>query len=171
MSISIDGLNDLIKYLKAYRKSIPEREKLCLKLLAEIGINEASVRFKTAQYDGVNDVMMTGPKWIDSNKIAIYAVGNAVAFIEFGTGITYSEQHPKADEFGMQRGQFGKGKGKQQAWGYYGVGGSYGEYIKTTPKGDVYLTYGNPPNAVMYETGKVIEQQILSIVKQVFSFD
>lgn len=171
MSVKIDGLSDLISRLKGYRNSIPEREKLCLKLLAEIGIDEANVRFKTAQYDGFNDVVMNGPQWIASNKIAIYAVGDAVAFIEFGTGVHYSEEHPKADELGMFRGEYGQGKGSQQSWGYYGTGGSFGEYLKTTDKGEVYLTYGNPPNAALYETGKVLEEQISSIVRQVFRFD
>lgn len=171
MSINIDGLSDLIQRLKAFRQSIPEREKLCLKLLAEIGIAEADIGFKNAQYDGAKDVMITGPKWLDSNKIAIYAVGDTVTFIEFGTGVTYFDKHPKADEFGMQRGEFGQGKGKQQSWGYYGSGGTYGEFVRSTDKGDVYLTSGNPSNAVMYETGKAIEEQTLSIVRQVFRFD
>lgn len=171
MSINIKGLNDSITRLELFEKSIPQREQKCLKLLADIGIDVANVRFSQAQYDGENDVAVTGPKWIDSNTIALYAVGKSVAFIEFGTGIVYSEQHPLADELGLQRGSYGKGKGNQNTWGYYGEQGSNGKYIKSSDKGNLFLTHGNPPNRAMYEAGEAVRKQILSIVKQVFSFD
>lgn len=171
MSVTIEGLSDLIKSLNQYKNTLNEREQNCLKLLADIGIDVANIRFSQAQYDGENDVTVTGPKWVDNNRIAIYAVGDAVAFIEFGTGIVYSEQHPLSNELGLQRGTYGKGKGNQNTWGYYGEKGSNAEYLKTTDKGDLFLTRGNPPNRPMYDAGKNIQQQILSIVKQVFSFD
>ena len=55
-----------------------------LEKLADIGVREASVRFTTAMYDGVNDSHVT-LKPVD-NGYAILAEGNAVAFIEFGAG-------------------------------------------------------------------------------------
>ncbi len=171
MSVNIEGLSDLTKSLNQYQKTLIEREQKCLKLLADIGIDAANIRFSQAQYDGNNDVTVTGPKWIDSNKIAIYAVGDTVAFIEFGTGVFYSEEHPLSNELDLQRGAYGKGKGNQNTWGYYGEKGSNGEYLKTTDKGDLILTHGNPPARAMYDASETIQKQILSIVKQVFSFD
>lgn len=171
MSIKIEGLSNLISSLKAYEKTVRERERICLERLAEIGIDEANVRFTRAQYDGTNDVTVTAPQWLSPTKIAIYATGNSVAFIEFGTGVFYSEQHPLSDEIGAGRGTFGQGKGSQNTWGYYGEGGTNGVYLKSTEKGDVYLTHGNPPSRAMYEADKAIQKQILTIVKQVFSFD
>lgn len=171
MSIRIEGLSDLIKTLKQYQNTLDEREQKCLKLLADIGIDTAKVRFSQAQYDGRNDVEVTGPKWIDKNKIAVYAEGESVTFIEFGAGVVFSKKHPLADELGFERGLYGIGKGNQTTWGYYGEKGTDGKFLRTTDKGDLYLTHGNPANRPMYDAGKAIQEQILSVVKQVFRFD
>ena len=56
--------------------------------LARIGMQEASVRFSTAQYDGTNDSNVTIEK--TQNGYNVVANGNAVAFIEFGAGVHYN---------------------------------------------------------------------------------
>ena len=171
VSVKVQGLEELKSKLINYRNSFDSKQKECLRRLAEIGIDEAKVRFGNAQYDGTNDVIVNSPQWISDNRIAITATGESVAFIEFGTGVFYSEQHPYANEMNIQRGTFGQGKGSQNTWGYYGEGGSNGEYLKSTDKGDLYLTHGNPPARAMYEASKKMQGEILRIVKEVFNFD
>jgi len=171
ITFKIHGLDELIHHMESYKNSLPERKKECLKRLAEIGVDVAKVRFSTAQYDGTNDVSVNAPQWLDSSRIAVSATGKAVTFIEFGTGIFYAEQHPLADEMGMERGSYGQGKGSQSTWGYYGEGGTDGKLLRSTDKGDLYLTHGNPPARAMYEASKKMRDKVFEIVKEVFSLD
>lgn len=169
--IRIHGLEELINRIESYKSSLPAREREYLERLAEIGVDVAKVRFSSAQYDGTNDVKVNAPQWVDGNRIAVCASGNAVTFIEFGTGVFYTEQHPLANEMGMERGGFGQGKGSQSTWGYYGEGGTNGKFLKSTDKGDLYITHGNPPARAMYEASKEMRDKALEIAKEVFSFD
>lgn len=171
LTVKIDGLNDLLKRYEDYRKSMPERMRTCLRRLAEIGVNTADVSFKTAHYDGINDVVVEPFKWYGNNRVVISAVGNSVTFIEFGTGITYADDHPLAQEFGMIRGEFGQGKGKQDTWVYYGEEGTMGEWLKTVNNQYAIRTHGNPANRSMYNAGKEIENKVLEVVREVFKFD
>ena len=70
---------------------------------------------------------------------------------------------------GAVRGGYGQGKGNQSSWGYYGEAGTNGRIIKTTDKGDLVITRGNPPARAMYEADKAIMSQILKIAKEVFT--
>lgn len=166
--VTVKGLDSLIKRLNTMQKQLQSRIPIFLKRLAQIGVNTASVRFKAAQYDGINDVNVSA-KMQGSNTIVITASGKAVLFIEFGTGITYSEEHPKASEMGAIRGGYGQGKGNQSSWGYYGEAGTNGTKIKTTDKGDLIITRGNPPARAMYEAEKELKSKILKIAKEVFT--
>lgn len=166
--LKIDGLESLIKRVKRLPETLETNKKDFLKKLAEIGVNTSSIRFESAQYDGVNDVTVD-VEWVDDNTLLVVARGRAVTFIEFGTGITYTEQHPLADELGMVRGGYGKGRGKSSRWGYYGEKGTHGKLIRTTDKGDVILTSGNPPAKAMYEAGKEMRDKISEIAREVFT--
>lgn len=166
--VTVKGLDSLIKRVNTMQKQLQSRIPLFLERLAQIGVDTASVRFKSAQYDGVNDVNVSA-RMKGSNTIVITASGKAVLFIEFGTGITYTEEHPKASDMGAVRGGYGQGKGNQSSWGYYGEAGTNGRVIKTTDKGDLVITRGNPPARAMYEADKAIMSQILKIAKEVFT--
>lgn len=170
ISVAIKGLSELKTKMQKYRGSMSERKKEFLTRLAEIGVDTASVSFKTAHYDGVNDVTV-GSKWCGSNTLIISATGQTVTFIEFGTGVTYADAHPLAQEFGMIRGEYGQGKGKQESWVYYGETGTMGEWMRTTDNKYVIRTHGNPANRCMYDTGKKMRDEIEKIAKEVFRFD
>lgn len=166
--VTVKGLDSLIKRLNSKQKQLQSRIPIFLERLAQIGVNTAAIRFKSAQYDGINDVNVSA-KMKGSNTIIITASGKAVLFIEFGTGITYSEEHPKASEMGAIRGGYGQGKGNQSSWGYYGEAGTNGRVVKTTDKGDLVITRGNPPARAMYEAEKELKSKILKIAKEVFT--
>lgn len=169
MKIRVTGLDSLIKKLKAYQKSLAEKQHCFLEELVKVGIDVASVKFQTAQYDGDNDVVVNGhPEWIGDNKLFLTATGKAITFIEFGTGVHYTEQHPQAAEFGAIRGAYGQGKGSQDSWGYYGSLGTNGRVIRETDKGSVVLTHGNPPARAMYDSAKEMRNQIVNIAREVF---
>ena len=154
-----------IKELKAYKQEFLKKEKRLLEGLAEIGIKEATVRFTTAAYDGINDVSVE----LDTikNGYVIKAEGRAVFFIEFGTGVYYnpSEPYPIPRPEGIVGiGEFGKGHGKRKAWGYEGEPGTNG---KLTDKG-IVITRGNPAAMPMWYASEEIKNSVLRVVKEVF---
>lgn len=170
--VSVSGVDRLISKLKSYQKTLKNKQKKLMERLAEIGIDVASAKFSTAQYDGENDVIVDKvPQWSGEDKLIVSATGNSITFIEFGTGVHYAEQHPKAMEFGAVRGEFGQGKGSQDSWGYYGVPGTNGRVIKTNEKGTLVVTHGNPPARAMYDAGKEMRSRIVEIAREVFGND
>lgn len=169
ISVKLDTLDDAIKTIKKLRESLARKTDMIANRLAEIGLGTASVKFVVASYDGENDVSLS-VKEIAPGHYVVQASGKSVLFIEFGTGI-YNPEHPLANELAMRHGEYGQGKGKSRSWGYYGKPGTNGKYLKTTTKGDVYITKGNPPAMAMYQAGQEVEETILSIVKEVLKND
>lgn len=164
------GLENLYKKLDGLTSRIDVKQELFLSKLAEIGIKTADIKFKTAQYDGFNDVAVNqAPIWVDDKTLIIEAAGNAVAFIEFGTGVNYTQEHPTAGKVGAVRGAYGQGKGKQRAWGYYGVPGTHGRVVRMIASNHmVVLTEGNPPARALYDAGQEIRRHIKQIATEVF---
>jgi hypothetical protein len=157
MSLSTKDVAHAIKELKAYRDSIERLEKQLLEELANIGLNEARVGFTTAMYDGVNDSDVT-LETIE-NGYRIVAKGEAVAFIEFGAGVYHNptEPYPKARPDGIVGiGEYGKGYGKRQAWGY------------KDESGELHITHGNPAAMPMWHASEEMRNSILKIAKKVF---
>ena len=147
-----------IKELNAYKQDFLKKEKQLLEGLANIGIKEASVRFTTAMYDGVNDVSVR----LDTTKngYAIVAEGQAVAFIEFGAGVYHNpgEPYPNPRPNGIVGiGEYGEGKGKRKAWGYL------------SEDGEVVITRGNPAAMPMWYASEEIKNSVLKIVREVWS--
>ena len=146
-----------IKDIKQFKREFLEREKRLIEGLAEIGLKEASVRFTTAMYDGTNDVSVT----LDTtnNGYVIVAEGKAVAFIEFGAGVYHntSEPYPNPRPNGIVGiGEYGKGKGKQKAWGY------------VNENDEVVITRGNPAAMPMWYASEEIKNSVLKVVREVF---
>lgn len=166
--MKITGIDKLISRLTNLANAGDSKMREFLEKLAAIGVSVAAVKFGNAQYDGDNDVKVLNPQWVSDKRLEIVAVGNAVTFIEFGTGITYNEQHPKASELGFNRGSYGQGKGARPSWAYYGIPGTNGRIVRDTSLGSVILTEGNPPARAMYDASKEIRNNILKIAKEVF---
>ena len=125
----------------------------------------ARINFSNARYDGTNDVQV---EVSDRGELrsAVVATGKAVLFIEFGTGVNQPDGHPEQQ---YQRGTYGKGYGKFNAWGYYGEPGTNG-IVKPVKKGSrqLVITRGNPSNMSMYDAKKHLEQNISEIVRRCF---
>jgi hypothetical protein len=146
-----------IQELKRFKQEFLEREKRLIEGLAEIGIKEASVRFTTAMYDGVNDVSVHLDK--TNNGYVIVAEGKAVAFIEFGAGVYHngSEPYPNPRPDGIVGiGEYGEGHGKRKAWGYL------------DENGELVITRGNPAAMPMWYASEEIKNSVLKVVKEVF---
>lgn len=158
ITITLDekSINAAIKEVARYKKWVDEKTKLLIEKLAIIGAQEASVRFASAMYDGNNDVTVevspTDRGWV------ITASGEAVAFIEFGSGVYHNpgEPYPLPRPQGIVGiGEYGKGMGKRQAWGYY-------------DNGELVITRGNPAAMPMWYATTEMEREVLRIAKEVF---
>lgn len=166
--LSQRGIDTLLREIESYTVWLKERSQVLLDRLAQAGFEVASARFAKAVYDGTNDASVSLETRSEGVR-AVVAVGASVLFIEFGTGVTYPDNHPQAAELGMKRGEYGKGHGKQSSWGYYGDPGTNG-VVKTKKDGStVVITHGNPANMPMYETVKELEAMLPELVKEVFS--
>ena len=166
--LSQRGIDTLLREIESYTVWLRERSRVLLDRLAQAGFEVASARFAKAAYDGTNDASVSLEMRSEGVR-AVVAVGASVLFIEFGTGVTYPDNHPQAAELGMKRGEYGQGHGKQSSWGYYGDPGTNG-VVKTKKDGStVVITHGNPANMPMYETVKELEAMLPDLVKEVFS--
>ena len=155
--LSSKSIGKAIKALKSYRDSIEVKTNKLLEELAYIGVKEASVRFTTAIYDGVNDSSVT----LDpiENGYCILAEGRAVAFIEFGAGVYHNpgEPYPNPRPDGIVGiGEYGKGYGKRQAWGF------------RNEDGDLVITRGTPAAMPMWYASEEMRNAIISKFKEVF---
>lgn len=166
--LSIPAYDSLIRKIEDLGNWQSDRAIVFADRLAQEGMEIASVKFSQAVYDGTNDVSVTvEPR--GNNIRAVVATGGATLFIEFGTGVTYPDDHPEAGELGMKRGEYGQGHGKQHSWGYYGDPGTNGVLKEKKNGGFVVITHGNPANMPMYETVKELQDRLTEIAKEVFS--
>ena len=165
LSLNTKDINRAIKELEKYKQELLRKERRLLEELSILGFHEATVRFATAIYDGVNDVT------VDLDEVGkgfvIKADGEAVAFIEFGSGVYHnsSEPYPNPRPEGIVGiGEYGQGKGKRKAWYYKGEPGTNGEI---NSKG-VVKTRGNPAAMPMWYASEEMKKSILKIAKEVW---
>ena len=166
--LSQRGIDTLLREIESYTVWLKERSQVLLDRLAQAGFEVASARFAKAAYDGTNDASVSMETRSEGVR-AVVAVGASVLFIEFGTGVTYPDNHPQAAELGMKRGEYGQGHGKQSSWGYYGDPGTNGVVKMKKDGSTLVITHGNPANMPMYETVKELEAMLPDLVKEVFS--
>lgn len=162
-TIRIDGIseaaiNAAVQDLRRYAEWVERKEAELIAKLAEHGKNVASVKFAGAAYDGTNDVSVR----VDStgSVAVIYAEGEAVAFIEFGSGAEMGYGHPDAGKHGLGPGTWstdeslgGKGHWNNPNGWYY----KHGE-----------KSHGNPPAMAMYDAVQAMTTEITTIAKEVF---
>lgn len=137
--------------LDEYFADLIEKANTVCERLATIGAVRASLDFSRAIYNGTNDVAVTVEP-ID-NGYAIHATGNAVLFIEFGSGASYGYGHPEPEGYGP--GTYpGKGHWDDpNGWWY----------------GNHEHSYGNPPAAAMYNAKQDVLQEVQRIADEVFA--
>ena len=151
------SIDDIIKGLESYKRSLKVKADALVKALAEAGATNVSLVYATTPYTGHKNADVTveerGP-----GKYAIVASGQTVLFLEFGAGVTYGNGHPNQMEYGP-----GTYPGQTHAMdpgGWYLPKDVFG-------KSGVH-TYGNAPSAAMYQTGKGLREMVEQAAKAVF---
>lgn len=151
----------VIVQLRQYKQSLNGKIKIFVERLGSLGVNTAAIKFRAAKYDGDNDVNVSA-EWIGDTSLRVVASGEAVLFIEFGSGLG-GYGHPQAKEFGYGPGTYSDDES---------IGGK-GHW--TDPEGWYYRhgekSHGNPPARAMYDAGKEMRLQIVQIAREVFAND
>lgn len=173
IQLSEASIKSGIKQLDDYKKTLSVKcDKLVQRIVRELLVPSIQVNMLTVQYDGMEPNITVTSEKLSEGKWAAVASGENLCFIEFGTGVTYPDDHPKAAKLGMIRGSYGQGKGKQLAWGYYGEAGTNGKVIKSTDKGDLVITHGNPANKPVWNAVKTLSlTKVGQIAQEVFASD
>ena len=154
--ISEDNIDAAVQELRRYADWVEQKETELRSRLASRGATVASIQFARAIYNGVNDVSV---RVDDTGSVAvIYAEGESVAFIEFGSGKQYGYGHPQAGEHGLGPGTWSDGPDGKGHW--------------ENPKGWWYghgqHSYGNPPAMAMYNAVQAMTEDITQIAREVF---
>jgi hypothetical protein len=151
------SISDAVKELRGYATWVSKKETELRLRLAQLGATVASIHFSRAIYNGSNDVSVR----VDStgSTATIYAEGESVAFIEFGSGAAHGYGHPLAGKYGVGPGAWsdgpeGKGHWDSEKGWWYGRG---------------QHSYGNPPAMAMYKAVQEITEQVTKIAREVFS--
>ena len=159
-----------VKALEAYIAKVNAAGPVIEEKLAEYGAEDARLRFAAARYAGTNDVTVaTGES---GGHATVDAHGEAVAFIEFGTGVRYGNGYPQARPDGIVGiGEFGKGHGATgKPWTYRGEPGNAGWPVTRKngkSRAGVAMTYGNAPNAPMYHAANRMREQAGETAREV----
>lgn len=154
--ISASNIADAARELREYADWVARKESELVSKLAERGKSVAAIRFASAQYDGTNDVSVR----VDSNGsvAVIYAEGNAVAFIEFGSGAALGGGHPDAGKHGFGPGTWSTGESGKGHWD--DPNGWYYEHGKKS--------HGNPPAMAMWSAVQTMTEELTTIAREVF---
>lgn len=171
ISLTVESIDKAIAELQAYKRRVEDRKNTFLKRLKDEGLIDLNVRWAGTLYDGI-DVTQTRADDIE-NGFVISASGQAVCFIEFGTGVHFNDSgsYPGEKPEGVvDIGMYGYGYGKHDYWFYHGdpsfatAGGTAANGKKNT-----VITHGNPANCHMYNTTKWIKDNTVRIAKEVFA--
>ena len=162
-TIRINGISEAnigaaVQELRKYAEWVKQKESELVTKLAERGQAVASVKFASATYDGTNDVSVR----VDStgSVAVIYAEGEAVAFIEFGSGAAMGYGRPTAGEHGFGPGTWSSNEdlGGKGHWN-----DPNGWYYKHGEK-----SHGNPPAMAMVDAVQTMTAEITTIAREVF---
>ena len=157
LELSPESCRDALDELKKYQREIsPKLDEVCRRL-AELGAQEARMRFARADH-GNGGVTVTVEK-ID-NGYKIVASGHDVYFIEFGTGVNagvgYGDSGVPATSVPVYPGSWSEQHA--QEFSRYGYWWWQGEKLQ-----------GTEAEMPMYYAGKAIRENEVRIAREVFS--
>lgn len=164
MELSHKSIQDTIKQLRAYQKSLTSKNEEFVRRLTELGIPVIDENIALAQGDSdkSHNTYIKINSFGGYSQATLVCEGSGLLFIEFGSGISYNtpagiSPHPKGQEFGYTIGSYGQGKGKNESWVYYS---DSGEWVRS---------YGTEATMPVYKASVKIMQSIRKIAKEVFS--
>ena len=168
--LSDAGLRDAERQIREHKTTLNQKAQEFAKALADKGLDVAKVRFANAQYAGDNDVTVEHDPVQTPNGFAIVAHGKAVAFIEFGTGVSHFAYGGELPAGVGEHGTYGKGNGQHKRWYYYGESGNAGTPVKQVDgKGQLNYTSGNEPAMAMWGAVEEMASQVEATWREVWN--
>lgn len=164
VKLSAKGLQDAQDALAKYQAELQIKAEKFVSALGKKGLAVAEIRFTNAKYAGENDVKCDIKE--DGTKCTIIAEGNAVAFIEFGTGVTHPPYGGTLPDDIGEHGTYGQGKGNRKGWFYYGEPGNAG--VPVADKPGLSYTSGNDAAMAMWGAVEEMAAQVESTWKEVW---
>lgn len=154
ITVKLDAasINDAIRYLRDYSKTITKKRTDLLKDLTDIGQQIADPIFGSP--DGENDPAKVR-KSVRGKHAEISVTGEDVTFIEFGAGVGVNE-HPMASQFGYYDGSYSDKHG-----------GPYSKYGVWMHNYTIYTMI--PAGKGMYYASKAIRKGLPRIAKRIFA--
>ena len=167
--LSTSEIQRAISEVEKFKADFQKKVDTYRKRIAEEMAVQASANFGSAVMD---DVLNGSPRkpnvdvtFSDNGKISVVvANGEDAVWCEFGSGVYHngsvgSSPNPYANDLGFTIGSYGKGHGKQQAWGYY-----------TDPesKTGLVITRGTPASMPMYNAAQEVLHKSVKIAREVF---
>lgn len=163
LSFSQESINNAIKEVERYKRSLANKNEEFVRRLAYLGIDVAQVAIIHTQGDMSEQVLFETKvnSFGTFEKATIKMSGKEVLFIEFGAGVHYngaagSSPHPKGNDFGYVIGSYGYGLGKKDYW----------YYVDET--GARLRSYGTKASMPMYKASLEIMKEIQRIAKEVY---
>lgn len=170
------SVKDAKEKIEAYKKWLQEKTQQLVDDCAEDAREDAERRYHTAIYsgDGAGSIEVHTE---DNGKLSktIIASGHnekgvdITQFIEFGTGVVTSDDHPESGVAAYGRGEYGLGHGSNpDGWGYYGEPGNNAIHPKHARSANLYRTKGDPANMCMYNAKKGVELSYEDKAEEIF---
>ena len=164
--LNTKDINRAIRELQEFKQDFLEKVDTYRKRIAEeIAVN-ASLNFANSVMD---DVIQGSPRRPDVQVTVderggisvVVANGEDAVWCEFGAGVYHngsvgSSPNPFGTDLGLTIGSYGKGHGKQSAWGYY------------DEDGNLVITRGTPASMPMYNAVQEVARKSVEIAREVF---
>lgn len=171
----VKSLDLTIEFLKEYQKWLNIKLSELINEFAQLGVEKATIKYDNAYTTNDGDITVEIQDSPSGKGKLVVALGWAVLFMEFGTGITYPDIHPEKPDDVLPRGTYGrKTAGRYGLWAYNGDVGknpppdTYG--VDVNGHTEVY-TKGIPASMAMYLTREELLQEAKEIIERVFRYD
>ena len=165
VSLSPDGIDKAIRELEKYKQDFLEKVETYRRRMAEEIAASASFNFGSSIME---DTIKGGSRKpnvtvnVDERGSisVVVANGEDAVWCEFGAGVYHngsvgSSPNPYSKELGFTIGNYGKGYGKRNVWGYY-------------DNGELILTHGTPASMPMYNATQEITKKAIEIAREVW---
>lgn len=164
MNLSVSSVENAIKQIEEYKRSLVLKTAQLLEELGKIGIRTINQRMSSIQGDSNPNhyAFVKMNSYGSYTRATIILQGRDILFIEFGSGIHYngavgSSPHPKGQQMGYTIGSYGKGQGANDSWVYF-----------NEEHGRFETSQGTKAAMPMYNAEVEIRKAIKSVAKKVF---
>lgn len=171
LNLEPKSIDAAVRQIGVYKRDFNNRVDLLAEKVAEAIRAKAESGFNGAIVDDIisgSDITAKNIKvHVESKNKGVKVVvaqGEDVIWVEFGAGVYHngsagSSPNPYAADLGFKIGGFGKGKGKQNIWGFWDSGGENRKAL---------LTHGAPAKMPLWKAVNEVVDTIDAIAKEVF---